>query len=173
MNTLVEGDLESIDQVIGFTRGLSEQNYQYLARPYIGSSIGQHLRHALDMYKALRKALETSVVDYNLRRRGDPVEVDRNLALAELGETQGWLLNITPIIQGQAVIVKTETTLSHRKIESYQSSFGRELGFVTSHLIHHFAIMVSIARIAGEQVDPEMGLAPATVNYVRSLAVQN
>ena len=84
MNTLVEGDLESIEQVIEFTQSLSEQDYQVCAKPYFNSPVGQHIRHVLDMYLSLslslKKGVDTRQFDYNLRRRGNTVESDKKPA---------------------------------------------------------------------------------------------
>ena len=45
------------------------------------------------------------------------------------------------------------------------SSLARELQFLTSHTIHHFAVIALILRAMDVEVDREFGVAPSTLRY--------
>ncbi len=163
----MDGNLESIDQMITFVKTLSNEEYQFIASPWFDSSIGQHLRHILDLYLALMNQSNPQQINYDIRRRGAAVETEQAIGLVELADTRTWLMNISDDDLHQDAIVNTEVALSSQQTEAFKSSFGRELCFASSHLTHHLAIMAAIAKMAGKQVDPTLGLAPATATHTR------
>ncbi len=167
MNNAVAGSLESLDQMITFIDGLSDSDYRYIATPWFESSIGQHLRHIVDLYLALMTPSNKNAIDYDVRRRGAPIETNKSTGLKELADIRCWLMKLTANQLSQQSIVSTEVSLSTQQSEKFVSSFGRELCFASSHLIHHLAIMATIAKMAGKTVDPTLGLAPATATYTR------
>ena len=50
------------------------------------------------------------------------------------------------------------------------SSVGRELQVLSSHTIHHFALMAMTLRVLGVPVDPDFGMAPSTLRYLDTQA---
>ena len=45
------------------------------------------------------------------------------------------------------------------------SSIGRELQALSSHTIHHFALMAMTLQALGFQLDRDFGMAPSTLRY--------
>ena len=63
---------------------------------YVTSSIGQHFRHIVDLYLALRNAATEDVcnvttIDYDQRRRGASIETCKVTAVDELLQVKQWL----------------------------------------------------------------------------------
>ncbi|MGK0440817.1 MAG: hypothetical protein ACJA0N_000612 [Pseudohongiellaceae bacterium] len=171
MHKFVIGNVESLDQMTDFISGLSDSEYQLPARPWFESSIGQHLRHVIDLYVALMKS-DGELIDYDYRRRGAAAETNRTTGLAELKEIRGWLADFSIEDINNTILVSTETALSTEQTEVFTSSLGRELCFASSHLTHHLAIMATIAKVSGKDVNAKLGLAPATATFVREQAKQ-
>ena len=168
MNKIAASNLESLDQMITFIDSLSDAEYQYVPKPLFDSSIGQHLRHILDLFIALVNSTKEEV-NYDIRRRGAPVETDKQLGLIELNDIRVWVSKASDKDINRNILVHTETALNNQQTDIFKSSFGRELCFASSHLVHHLAIMAAIAKMAGKEVDSKLGLAPATATYVREL----
>lgn len=170
--------MESLDQIITFIEGLTSTEYLYVATPLFDSSIGQHLRHIVDLYLALIGSSnayhsETSnqnicSINYDIRRRGACIETDKDTGLDELSNIRKWLSNIAEHDINKEALVSTEVSLTSQQSEVFKSSFGRELCFASSHLTHHLAIMAAIAKMSGKEVDPYLGLAPATATFTRN-----
>jgi uncharacterized damage-inducible protein DinB len=160
------GNLESLDQMITFIDSLSDSEYQHSPKPWFDSSIGQHLRHIIDLFHALMHGTSEEV-NYDIRRRGAPVETDKEIGLNELNEIRDWVSRISEDDINQDTLVHTETALYTQQTDTFKSSFGRELCFASSHLVHHLAIMAAVAKMAGKNVDSKLGLAPATATFVR------
>ena len=167
MHTLIEGSLTSVDQLIEFIEELDNTDYQRIASPQYESSIGQHLRHILDLYQAVISAGEGGLIDYDQRRRGNSVERDVNQGLAELADIRQWLTTLNGDDFDHPVSVSSEININTQQVSVFQSSYGRELCFVSSHLTHHLAIMAAIAKFLGKTIDAEVGLAPSTASFFR------
>lgn len=167
MKKIIEGSLESLDQMISFIQKLDDKAYLYIAAPWFMSSIGQHLRHSMDLFLALQ-TFQDGFIDYDVRRRGCGLETSRNVGLSELRLMRDWLENLTEGCLTQTIKVKTEVSLSTQASVTLDSSLARELGFTSSHLVHHLALMAVIAKMAGKEVDDSYGLAPATATYMRN-----
>ena len=180
MNRSIAGSVESLDQIMTFIEGLTATEYQYIATPLFDSSIGQHLRHIVDLYLALMKSSSAQTsepfspdvcnINYDIRRRGAYVETDKNTGLAELSNIRQWLKSVAERDLSKDALVSTEVSLTSQQSEVFKSSFGRELCFASSHLTHHLAIMAAIAKVSGKDVDPYLGLAPATATFTREHA---
>ena len=48
------------------------------------------------------------------------------------------------------------------------STIGRELQFLVSHSVHHFAMIRGISQRGGEELDGDFGMAPSTLRYQES-----
>ncbi len=153
--------------MITFIEGLSDAEYQFCAKPWFDSSIGQHLRHIIDLYLALINRANADVINYDVRRRGHGVESVRNIGLQELNGIRQWVSEITSEEIEQQTTVSTEVAMSSQQTAEFASSFGRELCFASSHLTHHLALMAVIAKMTGKDVDPTLGLAAATATHLR------
>ena len=53
-----------------------------------------------------------------------------------------------------------------------ESSLSRELQALSSHTVHHFALIAVTLRAHGVQMDPEFGMAPSTLRYLAAKTVE-
>jgi len=51
-----------------------------------------------------------------------------------------------------------------------ESSVSRELQVLSSHTIHHFALIAMTLRLHGVEMDPDFGMAPSTLRYLAHAA---
>lgn len=165
-SSVVLGCLETLNQGYEFLDLLSDDDYTFIAQPHVASSIGEHFRHWLDLFHAIR--MEPSRIDYNLRRRGHPVERDLSIAKREITELVDWLSHVSSAQVDQSVSVEVETLLSKTQIEQVQSTLARELTFAALHATHHFALAKVVASLRGIQSQQQFGVAPTTVSYQKA-----
>lgn len=162
----VVGCIETLNQGYEFLETLNNDDYTYLAQPHVSSSIGEHFRHWLDLFHAIR--LDSHRIDYNVRRRGHRVERDLDVAKQEISELIEWLFELPSNDLHQPVAVETEVMLSQTQVEEVTSTFVRELTFAALHATHHFAMAKVVASIRGVTSDSRFGVAPATATYQRA-----
>ncbi|MDG3085941.1 DinB family protein [Vibrio hannami] len=166
----ISGNIEAIDQGLELFSVLSNENYVYKAKPYVDSSMGEHLRHILDLYHAVINESETGVIDYDHRRRGAHVERERMVGIKELTEIKIWLTKLSESELNRNVIILSEASISTQQVCEMTSTLQRELLFVGSHTIHHFALINVIAKHLKLDTDERFGYAPATATYLRKQA---
>lgn len=158
--SLIQGNQEALQQWQALLALLDETQY-VSAPPPVEFGIGRHLRHVLDMYRALRSGVAVGEVNYELRSRDSDIERDIGEAMHGLAETQAWLSKLG---EDRSLHVHTRVSVVADHIETLDSSLSRELAFVANHSVHHLAYAVVLARLQGCVVDDSLGLAPATVH---------
>ncbi|AIS57719.1 hypothetical protein TW78_17710 [Vibrio coralliilyticus] len=162
----VVGCIETLNQGYEFLETLQPEDYTYIAQPHVSSSIGEHYRHWLDLFHAIR--LDRDKIDYNVRRRGHNVERDINVAKQEIAELIEWLFGLPANELNQPVQVETEVMLSQTHVEEVTSTFVREITFAALHATHHFAMAKVVASLRGVASDSHFGVAPTTATYQRA-----
>ena len=165
MERLREDLLAVVGQGLEFLKGLDQEAYQR-ARPELGlSSIGAHYRHHLDHVEAWLSGVEKGRIDYDDRRKNMAVEVDRQAAL---GSTE----DLCQRLRGEKrtreeILVLQRSRDDGERRREVKSTVERELLFVLSHAIHHYAIMGLAARLSGVKPPSCFGVMPATREYHR------
>lgn len=168
MNKIISGSIESLEQMIDFITGLSDEAYKKAPKPLFNSSIGQHLRHILDVYMALMNSDNITEINYDIRRRGLDLETVRSEGLRELNLIHKWLSALNPDVLTLPISIRSEVSVCSEQSAQMASSMGRELCFASSHLTHHLALMAAIAKFLGHEVNDEFGVAPTTATFLRS-----
>lgn len=173
LRSIVSGNIQAIDQGMSLISSLSDHQYRQVTSPHVMSSIGQHFRHVVDMFLAVTNSGDTGIVDYDRRRRGADIEVDRSAAVRELGVIKHWMqdclrrLEEDPRVLQCAVRIKTEVTLEETNSVEMPSTLLRELAFTSSHAVHHYSLISVIAKLQGVSVHDNFGVAPATATFLR------
>jgi hypothetical protein len=134
--------------------------------PYRGG-VGAQFRHCLDFYDCFLKGLESGEIDYSRRKRDPRVESDRQYAIAKFEAVRDGLAELTSERCEQSVRVKAEETASGTP-EWCSSSPARELQFLISHTIHHYALVAVLLKLQDCEVGqefPGFGVAPSTLTH--------
>lgn len=167
---MLSSQREIVEQARAYLRSVTERNYVQVIRPQHQSSAGAHMRHILDHYQALMTGAETGLVDYDARHRGDRCEQDPRSALLRLDDVEQWLRAFDSAQGERSVRVRTEISVSAQRVVTVQSTLARELVFVGSHAVHHYAMIGQISLLQGRTLDVSFGVAPATASFLRDQA---
>lgn len=153
-----------LDQCARFVRELDDHAYARTSGVIAGSTIGQHVRHALDHFAAALSGNAERPIDYDHRDRDTPVERDRHAALAAI---DGLCARLGALKGHDAdTIVRVRVMLaSSGQCAELSSTLARELAFATHHAIHHHAMIAAIARESGLSVPPGFDRAPSTLHH--------
>ena len=125
--------------------------------------IGAHIRHNINFIDVIIDGAMSGSINYASRTRDRRIETDRSSASVKLRSLIEALTKI-PINAAEPVTVTSELdpTLHHR------STLGRELEFVISHTVHHYALIRERLEATGLEFDPRFGVAPSTLEYWKS-----
>jgi uncharacterized damage-inducible protein DinB len=145
-----------LDQLATLLVRLDDGQYRCVRARDVSGSVGGHVRHCLDHIAALARGFESGEVDYDLRVRGTAVETCRETARGEIGRLLVRLEHIAGYSPDTPVWVNVSTP------DLAPSTLARELAFVSSHTIHHFALIALLLHEMGVRVPPRFGYAPST-----------
>ncbi|EAR08207.1 DinB family protein [Reinekea blandensis] len=129
------------------------------------ASIGQHVRHILDHYRAVKTGIEENCIDYNRRHRNSPVEHCPESALETINELKHWLS--TGAFTNNDIAVISEICLNTTQSERLHSNLSRELLYLINHSIHHMAYSSVLAKQLNINLPAHIGLAPGTRTHLR------
>lgn len=133
-------------------------------------SVGPHLRHCIDHFRLLLDGRLFGSVDYDARPRDLRLERDPRAVLAALDAIAGSLAAIRSGDLPRELCV-TQSVAPGRPPLSSPSRLERELVFLSSHTIHHIALMVLAARAVGVEIPSRLAVAYSTEAYRDSLAL--
>ena len=108
-------------------------------------------------------------MDYDCRVRDSRLERELPLAKAILQGVVTDLAEIEPADLDRDLQVKMDCG---GESEWASSSVRRELQFLLSHTVHHYAIIGMICRMQEHAVPQDFGVAPSTLKYRQAQAGQ-
>lgn len=125
-----------------------------------------HFRHVVEFYECFLEGLRDSLVDYSARKRDPRLEGSRAICAERIcGIIRG--LDTHPALHTEGwVRVRMEDEAGVELEDPYMmSSVSRELMMLSSHTIHHFALIGVTLRAHGVEVDADFGMAVSTLQY--------
>lgn len=129
------------------------------------SSIGAHYRHHIEHVQLLLEGARGEV-DYDRRRRDPSLEHVAAVALERTSQLIEQLKALTEDDLAREVTVIHQSSLEQDQRPSCTSTLGRELLFVLSHAVHHYALMGIIAELHGQRpCQEDFGVMPSTLSY--------
>ncbi len=126
--------------------------------------VSSHLRHILEFYECFLYGAGVGVVDYDARRRDEAVERCRQHAAARARLVLRGLESL-PWPGSHPVCVRMEDAAAGEGSPLLHSSVARELQALSSHTIHHFALIAVTLRGHGIDMHPDFGTSPSTLRY--------
>jgi uncharacterized damage-inducible protein DinB len=123
------------------------------------SSIGEHVRHILDMFICLERAYADGYLNYDLRDRDEKIQCIPASAEEMTNSIIHHLNKEDKVLTVKSMHFTEEVTI--------QSSYSRELLYCIEHCIHHQALIrVALKEMGLENLVPSsFGVAPSTLAY--------
>lgn len=161
----VEANAIVIRQGIELLAVLGPDRYANRLPVAYNASIGGHLRHIIDHYESFLAGLESGDLDYENRARRPEIETDAELAARILGSIADRLNALGEEADLLALAYRVETSPCRRS----PSSVLRELEFLLSHTVHHYALVAVMCRLQDHEPEKSFGIAPSTLRYQQTL----
>ncbi|MDF3059094.1 MAG: hypothetical protein K0R17_3309 [Rariglobus sp.] len=160
----IRDNVEALRQGIGLLAGLSSEGYTLRAPACFNSSAGGHLRHVIEHYLSFLQGTDTGEIDYEARARDPLIENDPVHAAAQL-EAIGERL--AQLVADRTLLVRVESASLEETSSWSMSTVVRELEFLLSHTVHHYALIAVICRLGGQAIPDNFGMAPSTLRHLR------
>jgi hypothetical protein len=138
-----------------------------------GSTIGGHVRHNLDHFLCLEQGLSSGSIDYDARARDEFLEIDPGYAAEKMAELVQFINSLDSQNLGLPLKVKMDSGAHHEEANQWSlSSLRRELQFLISHTIHHYALIATLCARDGLKLPEDFGVAPSTLRFRNSQDAQ-
>ena len=134
---------------------------------YCEANAGKHVRHVLDHFLAFLPAVESGVLDYNMRNRDSVVESDWKVAKIQLDDVVK-ALEALPMDEKDLKVI-SEIDVTDTKSDSFSSNTSRELLYLINHTMHHAAYIKLLAKNCDIDLPEYIGLAPSTASHMREI----
>ena len=168
-SALIGINVRWLRQALRLVGSLDDTAYATTPRGLAPHRAGSHLRHILEFYQCFLEGLELSHIDYDARRRDETIEYSRDAASAALRSIIRTLETSRDLHQERIIWVRMEDADTNAVRESFmESSISRELQALSSHTVHHFALIAITLRMHCVDFDSEFGMAPSTLRYLAS-----
>jgi hypothetical protein len=172
--TLIDINLRWLRQALALIAQLDENLYSAAPSGFAPYRVGPHIRHIVDFYRCFFKGLEGRRIDYNSRDRDRDIETNRSAASNSIRNLIRSFEYCSALRSDSSVLVRPEETENCASEDAFmRSSVSRELQALSSHTIHHFALIAITLRLHGVAVDPKFGMAPSTLRFLASQSQQS
>ena len=156
-----------LEQGADLLASLDAATYRRSPAPLATAPVGGHVRHCLDFVCAFLRGWRDGEVDYDRRERDPRLEEDPAVAGELLRAFSAELLTLVPELDpARELRVRAEAPPDAGPEEGWlPSTLGRELSVLSSHTVHHYALIAMTLRHFGRDVGPEFGVAPSTLHF--------
>jgi hypothetical protein len=145
---------------------LSADQYSQPCNTLFNNTIGQHVRHIIELFQCLDKGYEGGIVNYEKRKRDTNIETDKELA----GRL---LLEVHSNLNRDNKTLTLEASYDDHSSEpiTIETNYFREIAYNLEHTIHHMALIrVGITEVASIALPDDFGVASSTVKYRKQCA---
>ena len=154
-------------QVQAALQSLEAEQYILPSRCLFNATIGQHVRHIIELFIELDKGYESGVVNYEKRKRDYRIETDKDFAALLLSNIYHGMLR-----PNKPLLLQASYKEDSDELISMETNYYRELAYNMEHTVHHMALIrVGINELSAGTVDENFGIASSTIKY-RSTCVQ-
>jgi hypothetical protein len=145
---------------------ISQQEYIQPCQTLFNNTIGQHVRHIIELFQALEKGYEPGVVNYENRKRDKAIESDKAFATLLLMQIHSGLSKANKDLTLEA----TYDDLAEEPI-CIATNYFREVAYNLEHTIHHMALIrVGFNEVSSITLPDDFGVASSTVKFKKQCA---
>jgi uncharacterized damage-inducible protein DinB len=145
---------------------LSDAEYTRPSNILFNATIGQHVRHIIELFLCLEKGYDEGVVNYEKRERDYKIETDKKFADVLLKEIYQRLNR-----PDKEMILEAEDYEDTAGSVAIASNYYRELAYNLEHTIHHMALIrVGINEVSSVKLSDEFGVAYSTIKFRQQCA---
>ena len=147
-------------------RQLTSEQYIQPCTNLVNNTIGQHVRHIIELFQCLEKGYPESNVNYEKRKRDINIETDKELALRLLQDIH------TSLSKPDKELVLHASYDDHSQEPiAIKTNYYREIAYNLEHTIHHMALIrVGINEVADISIPEDFGVASSTVKHRKQCA---
>ncbi|PWJ58789.1 hypothetical protein CLV98_103156 [Dyadobacter jejuensis] len=163
--TLKEPIRQLIYQLKYAIEQLEPQEYSMALSALSNASIGQHIRHIIELFQELEKGYQVGTVNYELRERDYKIETSPAFALEMLKKIENSVAK-----EDKVMTLISDYNLQCSEPISLTTTYYRELIYNIEHTVHHMALIrVGWGQVCVHPLPKEFGVAVSTLKYRQAI----
>ncbi len=140
---------------------LSNEQYCKKIETLSGASIGQHVRHVVEMFVCLQDGYTAGIVNYENRKRDITIETSKETAIDVMNKINSALLN-----ENKPLVLEAGFDENSDELNNIPTNYFREIAYNLEHAIHHMALIkIGINEVPDTQLPDGYGVASSTIKY--------
>lgn len=163
---LIETASELFGQIKNAVSNISGEQYTQKSRLLNQATVGQHLRHVIELFQELLNGYACGTIDYENRERSMIIENDPSEAFFRMDDIIRRLE-----MPDKELLLRSDYSIDEPDPVGVKTNFHREIIYNLEHTIHHMALMrIAIEKEYGMTMPETFGLAPSTIKYRQACA---
>lgn len=155
---LLKSITSCLESLVSLLTQITHEELVKPSKPISNATIGEHIRHCIEMLQCLENNYEIGTINYDTRARDKRIETDKDFAILQLK-------NLQKSIGRDNKTLYLQQNLEDTLLE-FKTNYYRELLYNFEHCIHHQALIkVAVLDNKSIQIDPSFGVANATIAH--------
>lgn len=140
---------------------LSNEQYCQKIDTLSGASIGQHVRHVVEMFVCLQDGYASGIVNYEKRKRDITIETSKEITIDVINKINSALLN-----ENKSLVLEAGFDENSYELNNIPTNYFREIAYNLEHSIHHMALIkIGIKQVTDIQLPEGYGVASSTIKH--------
>ena len=158
MSMLIQNIKNNFFENIELLRQLTNNEYTQQNPELSNATIGEHMRHIIELFGCLIENYENGIINYDKRKRDILIQTNKNNAISIL---EKYLDELNKPNKSLSLVHNCYSTC-----ELLPTNYFRELIYNLEHSIHHQALIkVALHNLPHIKVADAFGIAPSTLEY--------
>jgi hypothetical protein len=153
-------------QLTASANQLTQEQYVKPCKTLFNASIGQHVRHIIELFQSLLSGYEEGIVNYEHRKRDVKIETDKDFALQLLKSIYE---NVDKPNKGLTLTACYDEHSSDTM--NVITNYHREVIYNLEHAIHHMALIrIGVSEVSDIKLSENFGVAVSTIKHQKACA---
>lgn len=140
---------------------LTDEQYTQKIDTLFGASIGEHVRHVIELFVCLQDGYACGVVNYENRKRDIAIQTVREVALDLMGT-----IKTSFFVENRELLLQVGYSETSNELFTLSTNYFREIAFNIEHAIHHMALIrIGIQEVSDLKVSEGYGVASSTLKF--------
>ena len=145
---------------------LSDEQYVQQSKTLFNATIGQHVRHIIELFICMEESYESSLVNYKKRKRDFVIKKNRVLAQKKKKKIYNGLER-----PNKELLLESNYDEHNIEAITVATNYYREIIYNLEHTVHHMALIrVGINEVSNITVPDRFGVASSTIKYRKACA---
>ncbi len=140
---------------------LNEGQYTHASKTLSNATIGQHVRHIVEMFICLEDGYDSGTVNYEKRKRDIIIETKKEVACSLLKTIYEGLQK-----ENKSLVLQGAYNDDTDEVIEFDTNYYREIAYNLEHTIHHMALIkVGIREVSDMEIPEGFGVASSTIKF--------